>query len=218
MGPVGTFKAAVVQWDDLPREPEAFGQPETMWRILRDVDGWDCVDVDPVAAEPLAATIERDLGRPCKLYGDLHHVLRQPVRLLRHPDVRLFGPDDMDFVRRALPDELGNPAKFADNLAWAIFSGAVADGRIVAYAYTSARSGGYANIGVETCKAYRNRGYCTAAAALVARAVQEAGEVPVWSAGETNAASLRVAAKLGFERIGHKTYVIKGRDRPVPRA
>jgi len=209
IGPPEAFHAAVVQWDELPLEPEGFGEPEAMWGILRDVTGWDCVDVDPGSAGPLTALIERDMGRPCKLYGDLHHVLHRPAREFPHPDVRLFGPEDIEVVNRALPAELGSPAKFAANVAWAVFAGAVADGRIVAYAYTSARTGGYANIGVETCEAFRNRGYCTAAASLVARAAQQAGDVPVWSAGETNAASLRVAEKLGFERIGQKTYVIK---------
>ncbi len=206
-GPVEAFEAAVVQWDELPGEPEGYGQPGAIWRILRDVPGWKCVDVAPAAADAVAALIAKETGVPCTLYGDLYHVLRQPVRMFSHPDVRLFGPNDVDFVRRALPEELGKPDKFARTVAWGIHAAAVADGRIVAYAYTSARTGGQANIGVETCAAHRNRGYCSAAASLVAHAVQQAGEIPVWSAGESNAPSLRVAAKLGFELIGRKTYV-----------
>jgi RimJ/RimL family protein N-acetyltransferase len=31
--------------------------------------------------------------------------------------------------------------------------------------------------------------------------------VPVWSTGENNVASLRVARNLGFEEVGRRTYV-----------
>ncbi len=50
----------------------------------------------------------------------------------------------------------------------------------------------------------------------MAQAVQEAGEVPVWACGETNSASFRVAQKLGFEPIEHKTYVIRGKQEGAP--
>jgi hypothetical protein len=211
IGPPEGFEAAVVQNDELPLEPEGFGQPEELWLILKDVLGWDCVDVSAEAARPLAAAIERDMGRPCRLYSDLHHVLRSPVRRFPHPHVRLFGPEDTEFVNLALPKELGDPARFVADVEWAVFAGAVADGKIVAHAHTMARTGGFAMISVETCEAYRNLSYCTAAASLVAQAVQEAGEVPVWACGHTNAASRRVAQKLGFEPIEPKTYVIKGK-------
>ncbi len=204
-------EAAVIQWDDQPKEPEGYGDPEGVWRLLRGVPGWDCVDVMAESAGPLAAAIERDTGRPCKLYKDLVHVLRRPAASLTHPDVRPLGPADVEFVNRAMPRELEEPADFAARASWAIAAGAVVDGRVVAYARTTARTGTFANIAVKTLKAYRRRGYCSAAASLVARAVQAAGETPVWSCGETNAASARVAEKLGFEYVGHKTYVIASR-------
>jgi RimJ/RimL family protein N-acetyltransferase len=43
---------------------------------------------------------------------------------------------------------------------------------------------------------------------MVARAVRAAGQTPVWSCGESNEASLRVAGKLGFVEVGRRTYVI----------
>ena len=69
-----------------------------------------------------------------------------------------------------------------------------------------ARSERHADIGAATLEAWRGRGLATAAAALVARRVQEAGQTPVWSAGEDNAASLRVAQKIGFTAVSRRTY------------
>ncbi len=54
--------------------------------------------------------------------------------------------------------------------------------------------------------------FATAAAAIVARCVQEAGQRPVWRAGEGNTASLRVASKLGFTEVARRTYVILARE------
>jgi len=41
--------------------------------------------------------------------------------------------------------------------------------------------------------------------------------VPVWSTGEDNVASLRVARKLGFEEVGRRTYVILIAESDDPR-
>ena len=83
------------------------------------------------------------------------------------------------------------------------------DGRIVGTAQTSAITARYADIGVSTDERWRERGFATAAASIVARRVQETGRTPVWSCGEDNMASLRVARKLGFEEVSRLTYVIR---------
>jgi predicted GNAT family acetyltransferase len=57
-------------------------------------------------------------------------------------------------------------------------------------------------------EAWRKHGFATAAAALVARDLQAARQIPVWSAGAHNAASLRVTEKLGFTQIARRRYVI----------
>jgi predicted GNAT family acetyltransferase len=71
---------------------------------------------------------------------------------------------------------------------------------IVAIARTSALSERHGDISIATLEAWRNHGFATAAAALVARDLQAAGQISVWSAGAHNTASLRVAEKLGVHR------------------
>ena len=78
----------------------------------------------------------------------------------------------------------------------------------LAIAFTSARTARHADIGVATLEPWRGRGFATAAASLVAGAIQADGQTPVWSTGEGNLASLRVAAKIGFVEVGRRTYVI----------
>ena len=87
-------------------------------------------------------------------------------------------------------------------------AGAVVDNRLVAVAHTNAVTARYADIGVFTDQDYRNRGYSTASAAIVAKAIRETGRTPVWSCGEDNLASLKVAAKVGFTEVSRRTYVI----------
>lgn len=70
-----------------------------------------------------------------------------------------------------------------------IVAGAVAEGRLVAIAYTSARSRKHADIAVNTLEEWRGLGLATAAASLVAREVQERRQMPIWSCGEDNYAS-----------------------------
>jgi len=67
-------------------------------------------------------------------------------------------------------------------------------------------------LGQELLAGWCGRGFATAAAAIVAQCVQEAGQTPVWGAGEGNTVSLRVASKLGFTEVSRRTYVILARE------
>ncbi len=91
-----------------------------------------------------------------------------------------------------------------------VVAGAVVEGDLlVAIAFTHARSTRHADVAVNTLEEWRGRGLATAAASLVAQRLQEAGQRPMWSTGEDNSASLRVAQKLGFTPITRRTYVIR---------
>lgn len=89
--------------------------------------------------------------------------------------------------------------------------GAVVRGTVVSLSHTSAITPRHADVGVYALEAWRGRGLSTAAAAIVARTVQAAGRIHVWSTGEDNHASLRVAQKLGFMEVSRRAYMIRER-------
>jgi hypothetical protein len=202
-------EAAVVQMNDLPSEPEGYGQPDLVWKILRRVPDWDCVSVSWEAGPAVAEIMQREAGINAALYDDLYHVLKGPAVVHQHPDVRLLTLADVPLMRRMGELDLGHDGYDTPEAAVmeGAFAAAIVEGQIVAVTKATAVGRQFANIGAETHADYRCRGYCTVAASPVARRLQELGLTPVWSAGHTNAASLRVAAKIGFEPYDRKVYV-----------
>lgn len=207
------FDGAIIQDDFCPAEPMGFGtDPEVLWDLLRAARGWECVNVAPECAAALGEIIQEEMGVPVRYYGDLYHALSAPVCDFRNGAVREFTLADLGLLESA-PVEV-RASGFGSTCALltdGIVAGAVVCGQIVSLAHTYARSKGHADIGVFTLEGWRSRGFATAAAAIVARRGQEAGQTPVWSTGERNVASLRVAHKLGFTQVLRRTYVILDR-------
>jgi len=56
--------------------------------------------------------------------------------------------------------------------------------------------------GINTLPAYRGRGYAKTACIAAAKNILEQGKVPEWSCGHENVASLRLAEKVGFVKLG----------------
>lgn len=73
-----------------------------------------------------------------------------------------------------------------------------ADGRPVAFCYPVWQTETLWDVSIETLPAYRRRGLGAKAARRLIRHLRHAGRSPVWGALETNAASRRLAARLGF--------------------
>ena len=204
------FEAAVIVSHDNPGEPDGFGEdPEALWSILGPLEGWRVVDVSASVAPKLGAQIRTSTCSRVAYYGDVYHTLTHPTVEHAHPDVRRLTVDDRALFD-GVPDDL-KPGIRGDvelMLREGFVAGAVVDDRIVSVAHTNATTARYADIGVFTHEDCRNRGYSTASAAIVAEAIRESGRTPVWSCGEDNLASLRVAAKLGFNEVSRRTYVI----------
>jgi predicted GNAT family acetyltransferase len=89
-----------------------------------------------------------------------------------------------------------------------IVAGAGFGGELVVIAHTSARTEKCSDIGGATLEPWRFRGFSTAAVSLVAGAIQDADQIPEWSVGADNHASVQVAQKLGFKEVSRRTYVI----------
>ena len=209
-GEPSRFDAAIVQGDACPAEPTGFGDdPNVLWGLLKHVEGWTCIDVSRDLAPDLGRIIERERDVRVRLYDDVYHVLERSAPALRNDAVRRMMPGDLPLLEAA-PTEVAG-CGFGDLqtlLTDGVVACAIIDGRVVSIAHTSARTKRYADVGVCTLAPWRGRGFAMAAASIVAEAVQQAGQLPVWSVGADNAASLRVARKLGFVEVARTTYVI----------
>ena len=209
-GTLPDITAALVFDTYCPDEPCGFGNDaDALWRLLKATDGWGCINVDTACAEPLGTLIEIDTPTSVRYYGDVYHALLEPVHGYPNEAVRLLTSEDVKRLAEAPTEVQGNGYKTHEAmLTEGIAAGALVDGNIVAIAHTYAETYLHADIGVSTVEAWRKNGFATAAASLVAQEIQAKGKVPVWSCGEDNIASLRVAQKLGFTEVGRRTYII----------
>jgi RimJ/RimL family protein N-acetyltransferase len=202
--------AAVVVASSLPAEPMAFGSdPQEIWTLLAEIPNWECVNLSREVAPALAGVLERELGSPTRLYDDVYFVLDRPAVPQHHPSVRRLTEDDLAMVERA-PVPL-QPMGFDSVLAalsGGVVAGGVVDGELVSTISMTVSSRDYADVGGHTLEAWRNRGLASAAAYLVAQEVAARGMTPVWSTGEENVRSQRVAEKLGFREFGRQAYVV----------
>ena len=204
------FAAAVIQSNADPGEPVGFGgSTAALWALLPTIHGWTCVNVASAVALPLGELITAQTGKTIRYYGDVYHTLARAVLAFHQETVHRLTPADLESVEAA-PGEVrgGGWAGVGQLLEEGEVAGAIVEGRVVAIAFTAARTPKHADIGVATLEGWQNQGFATAAASIVARQVEEAGQTPVWSTGEDNWASLRVAQKLGFTEITRRTYVI----------
>jgi len=213
-GDPSCFKGAIVQAHAFPAEPTGFGSdPHVIWELLRGVEGWDCILVESACAPILGTIIEREMGISVRYLDDVCCTLTRPVATYRDDAVRQLTLDDLELLESAAPELRASCWESTRALlSEGIVACAIVSGRIVATALVAARSERHAEVGVYTHEDFRRRGFATAAASIVAARAQKAGLIPVWSAGEHNAASLRVAGKLGFVEVSRRTYVILERS------
>lgn len=211
-GPVHDPDAVVIQAND---EPTAFGRDAVALRaILHTLEDWFCVETAPDLGHALAALFAQE-GIACRLYGDLYFTLPDSprARLPRPPapplETRLLTDADIPAWQAAGPEfnELGF-ATHAELLEQGCAAGSFADEALVAVAHTSALSPRYADVGVYTAPEHRGRGLATCAAWVVMHHMLDIGRAPLWSTGEDNRASQRVAARLGLRQCLRRVYVI----------
>jgi predicted GNAT family acetyltransferase len=155
--------------------------------------------------------MEREMDCRVRYYGDIYHILTAQAKPFVHSAVRRLTVADLELLDRA-PREVRGAGfhSLRELLEHGIVACAVVSGEIVSIAHTYARTRRYADIGVHTLKEWRGRGFAAAAASIVAQLIQQAGQVPVWSAGEDNLPSLNLARKLGFTEVSRRTYLIPG--------
>ena len=204
------YTAVVLQERARPDELMSHGSdPQLLWELLAPLRGWYAVSVVPDVAGPLGRLIETHLRTRVRYYQDRYHVLHRPAPEIPNSAVHRMTGADLRLLEAAPPQlpptELGT---VETALSEGVVACALVAGEVVSRAYTAALSPGHADVAVDTLEEWRGRGFGTATAAVVAREVQAMGRVPVWSAGEGNRASLRIAEKLGFTEVLQRTYVI----------
>jgi hypothetical protein len=209
-GALPDYQAVVVQAINAISEPRGFGSDAGLiWELLKQVQGWTCILVDRSVAPELGQIIHTQTGHHIRYLADINYEMSGIPASFHDPFVRLLTLADLDLLDTS-PAELqgtfwhSNQALLENSFA----AGAIIDGRLVATACCSSLTQCYADIGVNTLPEFRNRGFATAAAFLVARAIHDAGRTPVWSTGGHNLTSQRIAAKLGFTEVIRETYIL----------
>ena len=203
------FAAAVIEDPGCPGEPTTFGHnARQIADLMPHIPNWFCVNIALDLADELEPLLAAQMGCALRRHGDVYHTLTQPppADLLTYPDVRRLTPDDLPLLQAAPPELRGqDPAHLLHKTAAA---GAIIQGQLVAIAQNYALTEKYGDIGVFTLPEWRGRGLAAAAAALVADWLLGNGRIPVWSCGEHNQPSLRVAKKVGFVENGRRLYLI----------
>jgi RimJ/RimL family protein N-acetyltransferase len=106
----------------------------------------------------------------------------------------------------------GPPGLAASGLAF----GAFVDGRLASVACSFFIAERFEDIGVITEATLRGRGFSAACAAALCADIRARGRTPSWSTSPDNAASLRVAEKLGFTLDHHDRMWVIGRSARRP--
>jgi GNAT superfamily N-acetyltransferase len=175
-----------------PLDKLAFGvgqpAPHLFTQALTQVDAEWTVLAAPEDADAVGAAIPSFVAERAIL-----HVLEGPIPRLAtpDPDVIRLGPDDLRRVPESMARELERVIHHTEVLALETAS------VIASVAYVAGETERLYDLSVDTFGPHRKKGY----AGRVMRALLDRrSEVkrPVWGATESNAASLHLAARLGF--------------------
>ena len=209
-GVLPDFTAVIIFDKFCPDEPMGFGHDVyAMWNLLKSLQGWGCICVETVHAESLGNLIRESTNSSVRYFGDIYNILEEPASCIHNDYVRKLTLQDIRLINKAPKELQGNGyLTIKSMLKNGIVAGAIVDDQLVSIAHTYAETDLHADVGVFTIEQYRGNGFATAASSLVAREIQAGGKVPVWSCGEDNYASLRVAQKVGFTKVDNRTYVI----------
>lgn len=115
-----------------------------------------------------------------------------------HPGVVVCAPPDAAWIARVPEyDEIRFYAALAQAVALVL-----AGDQVVAVCAAGDVTETLWDVGIDTLPAHRRAGHAGAAFRALAGHMAAAGRQPVWCAEDDNAASLAMAARLGFEPVG----------------
>lgn len=155
-----------------------------------------------IEREDLAAAL-RGGGR--SIERAILHTLADPEAL---PDLEGAEPLPSDAPLGHLREELAAElaaARAGERPIWSAW----VNGAPVSFAYAPWRSAGWFDVSVDVLPGARQLGLGTIVAAAMIRSERALGREPVWGADEHNAASLRLAKRLGFTAVD-ELWVVPG--------
>lgn len=183
-----------------PRVFVATSEGERVLRVRRDIP-------ESVARAWLAAGASDDrLVEAVAAHAPIQREHRGPAYWLPPQAVRSAeGVVDVRSSRLPLHPEL--VARGWGRSEAAPYLGIVRDGQVVAVCYSSRDGDAACEAGVETATSYRGRTLGELAVRAWAAAVQASGRMALYSTSWDNAASRRIAAKLGAEEYGENWHL-----------
>ncbi|WP_052668935.1 GNAT family N-acetyltransferase [Nitriliruptor alkaliphilus] len=211
-GTPDTPHAVLVESALVPAEPQGFGDPDGLLELLEHADSWQCIEVDGETAASMRERFAQRWGDAPEVV-DVIHVLDGVPPEIAHPLVRPLRPSEIrEFEANAAHRQLLPAGDLVEAAAAAGRLHAVISGdRLLGQGSSFASGERYADVGVAVDPAYRRQRIATAAAAQTCRQLVTEVLVPVWGAGSHNTASLRIAARLGFQEVSRLTYLVRGR-------
>ena len=211
MGDVASPQAAVI--DPFLTEGELIGwgsDPGAIADAAMQMPNWKYLEVSSSMAHSVQRALERRLRRPVDRVQDVYHTLAVPAPAIEHPAVRLLaGEADAELYAETAKAFNDDPEDARRNVLEGPVAAAIVDGRVVGSVEANVRTARYANMCAELLSTHQKLGLGTACAALAAKAVQDMGLIPVWSVAHNNAASLRVAEKIGYREVGYWVYLLR---------
>lgn len=207
---ISNFQTLIIQPNQLKSEPIAVGKNiNEITELLSIVEGWECVNVDKKISNELSHLLSSKINKKIKIYKDLYYTLKKIPNAQKNKSVRLLDINDLEILSKAKPELQGAGFKSCSELLTeGVVAGAIIDNNLIAIAHTSAFSEKYADVGVYTLPDFRGHGFAKISATLVCDKLLKQNLTPVWSCGEDNFPSIKIAKNLGFEYFNNMAYLI----------
>ncbi len=138
------------------------------------------------------------------------HQLAPPVefRTREQAAVRFIQAQELHSLKKDFPDLVD---ELLDALNFTAVAAVFVDDQPVSFCFAGGETETLWDISIETLPAYQRRGYARQAVIFLSDFMQQRNKRPVWGAEESHVASLKLAAKLGFQPVD-RVIVFRGSE------
>ena len=132
------------------------------------------------------------------------HVLRNDSRLAEVPEGRVAILDPIEVLNVQVSDALREELLFVSR--YSPIAATFEDNVPVSFCYAASDTETLWDVSIDTLEPYRNRGYAGWCVSFMIRYMLQEGKQPVWGSAQSNTASMKLAAKLGFVPVDEIAY------------